>query len=86
MGISEDVSYQMFCNMIYLYQQVSNLWFDEEKELSMRLFCEWPKNKYQTIDNKVWLWLYRQDSTTQNELIREITSKEEIINKNNLNI
>ena len=83
--ISEEVSYQMFCNMIYVCQLINNLCFDQEKELRMRLFCEWPKrHKQHTIKNKVWLWLYGLNSTTQNELIKGITSKEEIIKQEQL--
>ena len=83
--ISEEVSYQMFCDMIYVYQLINNLCFDQEKELRMILFCEWPKrHKQQTIKNKAWLWLYGLNSTTQNELIKEKTSKKEIIKEEQL--
>ena len=43
MQISEELLYEMMWNMINFYQLISNLCFDQEKELRIRLFCECPK-------------------------------------------
>ena len=72
-------------NMIYFNQLISNLSFDQEKELRIRLFCECPKKHIS--DNwcsKIWLCLYGLDSKTQQELIWENISKNELVRKEQL--
>ena len=68
--ISEEVIYEMIWNMMYLYQLINNLSFDQEKELRIRLICQCQKRKFPDnwISN-IWLWLYGLDTKTQRELI-----------------
>ena len=63
-----------------MYQLITNLSFDQEKEWRMRLFCKCPKwHKSDDSNRRVWLCLYGLDTFTQNELITGVTSKEAII-------
>ena len=72
-------------NMIYFYQLISNLSFDQEKELRIRLFCECPKKHISdNWGSKIWLCLYGLDSKTQQELIWGNISKNELVKEEQL--
>ena len=68
--ISEEVIYEMIWNMMYLYQLINNLSFDQEKELKIKLFCQCQKRKFpDNWSSNIWLWLDGRDTKTQRGLI-----------------